>query len=105
MADLTEVEVEMFRPKEATSQLWKREVAKEGMDGKKDWQVDFIHEDYEYLMDEDRANEIPEYAVKGRMIITSAGRVKQAYMKNPNFDETKIVSCKLRKNQRHTSTF
>ena len=97
MAKNSEVEIEMVRPKDDPSQLWIREVSKEGTKYKNDWQVDYIHQDYQYLMDENRADEIPEYAVEGRMIVNGEGVVKQAYTKNPNFDEARIASCELKK--------
>ena len=97
MANLIDIEIEMVRSKDDPSQLWIREVAKKGTEYKNDWQVDFIHQDYLYLMDEERTEEIPEYAVTGRMIVTNDGVVKQAYTKNPSFDEVEITSCELRK--------
>ena len=97
MASFSEVEIEMVRPKDEPSQLWIREITKEGTEYKNDWQVNFIHQDYQYLMDDNRADEIPEYAVEGRSIVSSEGVVKQAYAKNPNFDEAKIASCALKK--------
>ena len=86
-------EVEMFRSKDDPSQLWKREIG--DIEYKQDWQVEFIHADYHHLMDEDRAIEIPEYAVIGRMVVDNQGTVKQAYVQNSNYDETKISSCEL----------
>jgi len=82
MDDLTQVKIEMVRPKDDPSQLWIREVTEKGTKYKNDWQVDYIHQDYQYLMDEGRVDEIPEYAVEGRMIVTSEGVVKQAYTKS-----------------------
>ena len=97
MGDSTEVELEMVRPKDDPSQLWIREVVEEGAEYKNDWQVNFVHKDYQYLMDEGRHYEIPHYAMEGLMIVTNDGTVAQAYEKHPNFDEAKIASCELKK--------
>ena len=97
MGKTIDVEIEMVRSKDDPSQLWIREVTKKGSKYKNDWQVDFIHQDYQYLMDENRIDEIPDYAVEGRSIVSSEGTVKQAYTENLNFDEAKIASCELRR--------
>ena len=97
MGNSTEIEIEMVRSNDDPSQLWIREVAKEGSKYKNDWQVDFIHQDYQYLMDENRTDEIPDYAVEGRLVVSSEGTVKHAYSENQSFDEAKIASCELRR--------
>ena len=97
MAKYSEVEIEMVRQKDDPSQLWIREVTKEGVECRSDWQVNFIHIRYKYLMDEGRHDEIPEYAMEGIMIVADDGSVKEAYKQHPNFDEAKIASCELKK--------
>ena len=94
MDNKEDIEVEIFRSKENIEQLWKRQIVKDEAAHKEDWQVDFIHEDFHFLMDEDRSDEIPEYAVKGRMKVSSDGKVIQAFEPNKNFDAAKIAAFK-----------
>ena len=93
---LEPVEIEMVRPKDDPSQLWIREVSKEG-EPKNDWQINIIHKDYQYLMDEDRHDELPPYAMEEIVIVSSDGVVIKAREQHPNFDPAKIANCPLRK--------
>ena len=89
--------MEFFSSNDKPDQLWRKNPEfPEGSDGPR-WTVFFIADEYQFLLKQERFNDIPDYGIRGSMKISGTNDVISAFEDNPTFDETKFASCSLLK--------